>query len=318
MTQDLALRHGSIAPPVQRRLAVNGIELDYLEQGEGVPLLMLHGFPDHAASWRPLSERLGPNIRQLAPDQRGYRGSSRPGAVQDYTIDTLVRDLLGLLDALEIDRVQLCGHDWGGVLAFELAERFPERIAGLIALNAPPARIFQHLILHDPQQNAASQYVTMLRSEAADAIFCEQQAEALIERFLGDAARRGLVTPADLEVYREAWTRPGAWAAMRAWYRAAPFAIPPTDALLATAPATALPPLTIACPVLIIWGERDTVFVPTMPDVIARACPQARVVRLPEAGHVPHRDAPALCADLIRDFIFGSKAALRDKDQNHG
>lgn len=318
MTQDFTLHSGSSTLPVQRRIATNGIELDYLERGEGAPLLMLHGFPDHAASWRPLAERLGTGIRQLAPDQRGYRGSSRPSAVQDYAIDTLVRDLLGLIDALELERVHLCGHDWGGVLAFELAERFPERIAGLIALNAPPSGIFQHLILHDSQQNAASQYITMLRSEAADAVFCEQRAEALIERFLGDATRRGLVTPADLEVYRDAWTRAGAWAAMRAWYRAAPFEIPPAGAIPAMAPDSALPSLTIACPVLIIWGERDTVFVPTMPDMIANACPQARVIRLPDAGHVPHRDAPALCADLIRDFIFGSSAASLDKDQNHG
>lgn len=318
MRQDFSLHGASSASPVQHRIATNGIELDYLERGEGAPLLMLHGFPDHAASWRPLAERLGPGIRQLAPDQRGYRGSSRPGAMQDYTIDTLVRDLLGLIDALELERVHLCGHDWGGVLAFELAERFPERIAGLIVLNAPPARIFQHLILHDAQQRAASQYITTLRSKAADAIFCEQQAEALIERFLGDATRRGLLTAADLDVYRDAWTQAGAWAAMRAWYRAAPFEIPPAGAIPAVVPEEAEPALSIACPVLIIWGERDTVFVPTMPDVIAGACPDVRIIRLPEAGHVPHRDAPALCADLIRDFIFASSAASLDKDQHHG
>jgi pimeloyl-ACP methyl ester carboxylesterase len=318
MTQDFTLHSGSSTLPVQRRIATNGIELDYLERGEGAPLLMLHGFPDHATSWRPLAERLGTGIRQLAPDQRGYRGSSRPSAVQDYAINTLVHDLLGLIDALEFDRVHLCGHDWGGVLAFEMAERFPERIAGLIALNAPPARVFQHLILHDAQQRAASQYITMLRSEAADSIFCEAQADVLIERFLGDATRRGLLTSADLEVYRNAWTQAGAWPAMRAWYRAAPFEIPPIGGLPAINANAAPPALSIACPVLIIWGERDTVFVPTMPDTIADACPNARVIRLPDAGHVPHRDAPALCADLIRGFIFGSSAASLDKDQNHG
>jgi pimeloyl-ACP methyl ester carboxylesterase len=318
VTQEVALNSGASILPVQHRIATNGIVLDCLERGEGTPLLMLHGFPDHAASWRPLAERLGPDIRQLAPDQRGYRGSSRPGAVSEYAIDTLVRDLLGLIDALDIDRVYLCGHDWGGVLAFEMADRFPDRIAGLIALNAPPARVLQHMILHDAQQRAASQYITVLRSEAADSIFCAAQADALIERFLGDAARRGLLTSADLEVYRDAWTKPGAWSAMRAWYRAAPFEIPAVGGLPAIDAQAAPPALSIACPVLIIWGDRDTVFVPTMPDMIANACPQARVIRLPDAGHVPHRDAPALCARLIRDFIFASSAASLDKDRYHG
>lgn len=303
---------------VQHRISVNGIELDYLERGEGAPLLMLHGFPDHAASWRPLAEQLGPGIRQIAPDQRGYRGSSRPGAVKDYAIDHLVQDLLDLIDALGIEQVHLCGHDWGGVLAFELAERFPDRIAGLIALNAPPARIFQHLILHDEGQRAASQYITLLRSTSADSVFCEAQADRLIDRFLGDATSKGLVTSADLELYRDAWTRPGVWAAMRAWYRAAPFDVPPPGGAPAPDAGAVPPALAIACPVLVIWGDRDTVFVPSTADVIAEACADARVMRLADAGHVPHRDAPALCAEHIRAFVFGRSTSPAFKDQYHG
>jgi pimeloyl-ACP methyl ester carboxylesterase len=94
---------------------------------------------------------------------------------------------------------------------------------------------------------------------------------------------------------------------MLAWYRAAPFVVPavdtPAPATAPTSPVDAAPPERIDCPVLLIWGERDAVFVPAMADAIAATCRDCRVVRLAEAGHVPHRDEPDRCASLIRDFI---------------
>jgi pimeloyl-ACP methyl ester carboxylesterase len=292
--------------------------MQVLERGFGAPLLMLHGFPDHAASWRPLGDLLGTGIRQLAPDQRGYRLTSRPTAIADYAINVLVDDLIGLLDALGLPTVHVCGHDWGGVLAFELALRCPQRVAGLIALNAPPASVLQEMIYRDPAQRAASQYVSRLRSNAADSMFREGAVDALIDRFLGDAAQRGLVNADDLAAYREAWTQPGAWQAMLAWYRAAPFIVPEVDAAAPAGQVDDAPVVSIACPVMVIWGERDGVFVPAMPDAIARVCRSCRIVRLPDAGHVPHRDAPEVCAALIRDFVLGTSIQSSTKVETHG
>ena len=90
---------------------------------------------------------------------------------------------------------------------------------------------------------------------------------------------------------------------MLAWYRAAPFEVPAVGAPAPTPPPEADLPPPIDCPVLLIWGERDAVFVPAMADAIAGACRDCRVVRLAEAGHVPHRDEPDRCASLIRDFV---------------
>lgn len=290
------------APPATRTWAVNGIELHGLEQGAGPPLLLLHGFPDHAAAWRPLMTRLQGSLRVVAPDQRGYGDSSRPAAVEDYRIDLLVADLIALLDALGLPEVHLCGHDWGGVLAFELAARCPGRVASLVALNAPPREVLQHMIWHDPAQRAASQYISLLRSPGADAIFHESAAEGLVERFLGDPRRRGRLTDEEVAAYRAAWSRPDAWRPMLAWYRAAPFDVPTIGAPPPGSTTGASSPL-IDCPVLLIWGERDAVFVPAMAEAIAAACKDCRVERLTEAGHVPHRDEPDRCAALIRDFI---------------
>lgn len=294
--------HGLAPPPKIKAISTNGIDLQVIDHGSGIPLLLLHGFPDHAMVWRPLLERLGGSCRMIAPDQRGYRHSTRPDAVEAYTMDQLVADLIGLLEALELPRVHVCGHDWGGVLAFALAARRPDLIAGVVALNTASAGVLQDMIWNDPGQRAASQYITRLRSPEADAIFCEANVDVLIERFLGDPRQRGLLSEADIAIYREAWTQPGVWQTMLAWYRAAPFDVPAPDVAPDRA-GTTIRHDSIDCPVLVIWGDRDTVFVPAMADAIAAVCPDCTVVHLPDAGHVPQRDAPDACAGLIADFV---------------
>lgn len=289
--------------PQSRIARVNAIELHYLEQGTGEPLLLLHGFPDHAAAWRPLFERMDNSFRLLAPDQRGYRQTSRPLAVSDYGLDFLVGDLVALLDSVDLARAHVCGHDWGGVLAFELAARFPERVGSIIALNAPPPGVLQDMIWHDPGQRAASQYISFLRSPAADKTLCEANVDGLIDRFLGDARHRGLLSECDVAAYRDAWTQPGVWQAMLAWYRAAPFDVPEVAAPVPGDHDGNAQPNLVDCPVLVIWGDRDTVFVPAMADAIARASRNCRVERLAGAGHSPHRDDADACAALIRGFI---------------
>lgn len=293
----------SPAPRVSRYVVGNGIELQVREQGSGAAILMLHGFPDHAGTWRALAELLDPKFRLIMPDLRGYGLSSRPPAVADYRMELLVGDLIGLLDALSLDRVFLCGHDWGGVLAFELARRMPGRIAALVALNAPPREVLQDMIWRDTGQRAASQYISALRSSAADATFCEANVDALIDRFLGEPRRRGELSDLDLAAYRNVWTQPGVWQAMLAWYRAAPFDVPPVDAPVAPAASAKGSTEAPHIPLLVIWGDRDAVFVPAMPDAIAACWPECRVERITEAGHVPHREAPGHCADLIADFL---------------
>lgn len=297
------------------RIAVgSGIELHIRKQGSGDPILMLHGFPDHGGSWRVLADLLAPQYRLIMPDLRGYGLSSRPETVADYRMDLLVGDLIGLLDVLGLDQVYLCGHDWGGVLAYELSRHVPERVAGLVALNAPPPQVLQDMIWHDPAQRAASQYVSMLRSSAADAIFHESNVDPLIERFLGEARRRGQLSDDDLTDYRQAWTQPGVWQTMLAWYRAAPFDVPQVDT---TAPPSLGAKASLELPnvpVQVIWGDRDAVFVPAMPDAIAGFWPNCRIERIVDAGHVPHRDAPNRCAEVIADFLSHHPLQVAQKD----
>lgn len=280
--------------------SVNGLTLHYLEQGRGPPVLMLHGFPDHAGAWRPLANRLADSYRVIAPDLRGYGESGRPTSDSDYRLDLLIDDIVGLVDALGLATVCLCGHDWGGVLAFAVAAAHPGRIAALIALNAPPFGVLQAMIWHDPAQRAASHYINDLRAPDAGARFNEANVDGLMDRFLGEPLHQGRLSPEDVAAYRHAWTRPGVWQAMLAWYRAAPLEVPTDETIM---PSVTPSIESIDCPVLVIWGDRDEVFVPAMADAIGAACRNAHVERVAIAGHMAHRDAPDHCAALIKGFL---------------
>jgi len=138
-------------PPVQR-VSVNGIEMAYYEAGprQGVPVILCHGFPELAFSWRHQIKALGEAGRWvIAPDQRGYGLTSRPEAVSDYDIEHLTGDLVGLMDHLGVEKAIFCGHDWGGIIVWQMPLLHPDRQVfhqGVgVDLQAEPLGELEHL-----------------------------------------------------------------------------------------------------------------------------------------------------------------------------
>jgi pimeloyl-ACP methyl ester carboxylesterase len=122
----------------ERRIATNGIELVALDEGEGQPVVLCHGFPELAFSWRhqvPALVQAG--YRVIAPDMRGYGRSSAPPEIEAYDVLTLCGDLCGLLDALELERAIFVGHDWGASVVWQLAVAHPERVEAVAGLSVP-------------------------------------------------------------------------------------------------------------------------------------------------------------------------------------
>ncbi|GGY02913.1 alpha/beta fold hydrolase [Massilia dura] len=122
----------------RRSVDVNGITLSYLEAGEGPAILLCHGFPETSQSWRkqiPVLAAAG--YRAIAPDLRGYGESSCPEASDVYTMFHIVGDLIGLMDALSIERTVIVGNDWGASVAWQMALMRPDRIRGVAAFGVP-------------------------------------------------------------------------------------------------------------------------------------------------------------------------------------
>jgi pimeloyl-ACP methyl ester carboxylesterase len=125
-------------PGAERRLVevAAGVRLCVSELGAGEPVVMVHGWPQHAGCWRAVAPALAERgYRVICPDLRGFGGSDAPAT--GYDPETFAADLLGLLDALDLEAVCLVGHDWGGYASFLAALRAPGRIAAFLACSTP-------------------------------------------------------------------------------------------------------------------------------------------------------------------------------------
>ena len=116
-----------------RALDVGGLSIHVAEAGSGPPVLLLHGWPQHWYAWRKVAPRLAVDHRVICPDLRGFGWSDAPAGRYDKA--TLARDILALLDALELDRVELIAHDWGAWIGFILCLENPQRFEHYLALN---------------------------------------------------------------------------------------------------------------------------------------------------------------------------------------
>ncbi|WP_244554285.1 alpha/beta fold hydrolase [Agrobacterium sp. DSM 25558] len=128
------------APPMPPSsiVSTNGIKLKVYEAGSGPAVVLLHGFPGLAYTWRhQIPALVAAGYRVIVPDLRGYGASDAPADVEAYDITSLTGDLVGLLDHLKVREAVFMGHDWGGLLAWQMALLHRERVAGVVSLNTP-------------------------------------------------------------------------------------------------------------------------------------------------------------------------------------
>ncbi len=130
--------------PAPQHAMINGVDLHWYEVGKnskgraGVPLIFCHGWPELAFSWRhQLTACEEAGVWAIAPDQRGFGLTAGPEAVEEYDMAHLTGDLVGLLDHLGVDKAIWCGHDWGGIVVWQMPLMHSERTAGVIGLNTP-------------------------------------------------------------------------------------------------------------------------------------------------------------------------------------
>jgi len=124
--------------PAAEMIATNGIELEVFHAGSGKPIVLCHGWPEHAYSWRhQIQPLVDAGYHVIAPNQRGYGHSSRPTEVTDYDITHLTGDLAGLLDHFGYEDALFVGHDWGAIVVWNMAMMQRARVSGVINLSVP-------------------------------------------------------------------------------------------------------------------------------------------------------------------------------------
>jgi pimeloyl-ACP methyl ester carboxylesterase len=277
----------------------DGERLAVWESGpQGAPAcLFLHGFPENHRAWRHQIAHLESAYRCIAPDLRGYGASSKPADVAAYATPRLMGDVLELADALELERFTLLGHDWGGLLAWEVATAAPNRLEALVVANAPHPALFQHVLNTDPAQLAASAYINLLRDPAIDPMLAEHGLAPVLQQAFGDGALRAMER-AELGALLQQWRDPATALAMVNWYRASSITLPAQ-----TAPTSPPAPHPITTPTLVLWGEADTALLPANLDGLAQWAPNHTITRLPDIGHFSPWQAPDAVNQAITAFL---------------
>jgi pimeloyl-ACP methyl ester carboxylesterase len=281
-----------------------GVELDVWTTGNPAnpPILFLHGFPESHRTWRHQMAGLADHYFCIAPDQRGYARSDKPADVDAYRVPILVADVLAVADALGVGPFTLVGHDWGGAVAWATALKHPDRVARLIQCNAAHPYVFQHTLVFDPAQRAASQYITEFRDRDVEGEVAEKGVEWFFEdRFAKISG--GAISADDKAAYIDEWSQPGALTGMLNWYRASPMQVPAPDAPAVSTPFLDAPFPRLTMPVLVIWGMQDEALLPCQLDGLDTHIADLTIIRVADAGHFIPWEQPEAVTKAMRGWL---------------
>jgi pimeloyl-ACP methyl ester carboxylesterase len=256
------------------------------DEGEGAPVLLLHGFPDSSQLWRhQVPALVDAGMRVIAPDLRGFGESDKPEAVEDYAIARSVADLVSVLGGLGIERTHVVGHDWGAGLAWALAAYVPERVERLVVMSVGhPNTLRQPSV----EQREKAWYQLLFQFTGV--------AEELIQRDDWKLFRELLADAVDRERYIEDLSRPGALTAGLNWYRANARV---DQELERTRPFPA-----VDVPTMGIWSSGDNFLLEE--GMLAsgdHVTGTWRYERVEGAGHWLQLDAPERVNELLLEFL---------------
>jgi pimeloyl-ACP methyl ester carboxylesterase len=278
-----------------RDIITNGIRMHYVIQGSGPLVVLLHGFPEFWYSWRhqiPVIAKLGYTV--VAPDLRGYNETDKPRG--GYSVTNLLRDIVGLIKGLDYEHAVIVGHDWGGVLAWAFAMRYPQMTTKLIGLNAPPPWTFARE-LRTIKQLRKSWYVFFFQLPWLPEYMLARKHGALLAQTIYSTALRKAAFPSDvLDHYRDAMCKPGALTAALNYYRA----------LVRTSGNPfnpGVPSAMVSAPTLLIWGVQDSALDIAMTYGLEEWVPDLRIERIAESGHWVQQEQPEAVNRFMVDFL---------------
>jgi pimeloyl-ACP methyl ester carboxylesterase len=266
-----------------------GVLLHVVAEGQGPPVVLLHGFPEFWYSWRhQLPALAAGGLRALAPDLRGYGRSDKPPGVAAYHVNVLAADVAAIIRSLGGGRAAVVGHDWGAAIAFHVAARYPALVERLAIINGPQQGAMLRAMLSLAQLRR-SWYMFFFQLPWLP------ERQLLRPGFVRRLYRHHLVDPEavaehELRRFEEALHQPGVATAALNYYRAA-FRDPMVGAL------------PVSCPGRIIWGMRDRALGPEVLEAIEPLVPHGTTHVVPDGGHFVHEERPDEVNRVLLDFL---------------
>jgi pimeloyl-ACP methyl ester carboxylesterase len=317
--------HAPAVPGARRRTVTHdGVDISVLDAGEGFPVVLAHGFPELAYSWRyQIPALAAAGCRVLAPDQRGYGRTRGPAAVEDYDIEHLTGDLLALLDDIGEERAVFVGHDWGAMVVWPLALMAPERVAGVVGMSVPfvprgplpPTQLMRQVVgdaffymLYFQEPGVAdhdlgrSARITMARllagattaGGAPDPSFLAPDGRGFVDRLPEPDGVPAWLAPDELEAYVAEFERTGFTGGIN-WYRNFDRNWQLTEHLAGAK---------VEVPSLFVTGDADPVLMMTPPSVMDGWVTDHRGdVTVAGAGHWVQQEAPGEVNAALLGFV---------------
>ena len=270
----------------------NGIQLHYVTQGDGLLMLMLHGFPEFWYSWRHQIREFAKDYKVVALDLRGYNDSDKPSALSAYRVSELMLDVAGVIKGLGYQSCTLVGHDWGGAIAWSFAYNYPELLERLIVLNIPhPAKFAEGL--KTPQQLLKSWYIFFFQIPWLPELLIQSgDYQFISDAFTKIAVNPSVFTSKDLETYKDAAAKRGALTGMLNYYR---------NIFQSLGQGQSWEILKIRT--LMIWGEQDTALGKELTYGTQEYVQDLTIRYIPDSSHWVQQEQPDLVNQYIREFL---------------
>ncbi len=274
---------------------IGGVKLHYATAGNGEKLVvLLHGFPEFWYSWRRQIIALSDEYTVVAPDMRGYNLSDKPANVSDYQIDKLVDDITGLIRHFGREQAAIVGHDWGASVAWATAQKHPEYVWKLCALQVPPISVWKKN--QTVKQFLASWYMFFFQIPRLPEWLMSRNDFAILAKGLKNStAERGVFSDYDIAEYKKAWSEPTALTSAINYYRAN---------ILKRLFSKQSTEEKIKVPTLFIYGEKDQAILPETVQGIGEIIDAPyQEIRIPDAGHWVQQEAAEIVTDSLREFL---------------
>jgi pimeloyl-ACP methyl ester carboxylesterase len=267
------------------------LDIHLYEAGSGPPVLLLHGWPEVAWAWRHVFPLLSDRFRLIAPDLRGFGWSGAPG--QGYDGFTFGLDAVALLDALEIEKAHVIGHDWGGFAAFAVGITHPQRIERMVVLNTLPPWVERspRLLL----ESWRSIYAFVMAGFGERIV---GKRPSVIARMVRADRVHDAISREDAMVYGRAYQRPESAYATQQLYRSY------VKSIREVGIKRRFDDLRLSVPTHFLFGKADKAVSYRLLAGMERHCDDLTLELVPDSGHFIAEEKPELVAQRARDFFL--------------
>jgi pimeloyl-ACP methyl ester carboxylesterase len=274
---------------------IGGVKLHYATAGSGERLvILLHGFPEFWYSWRQQIVALSDEYTIVAPDMRGYNLSDKPPRVEDYEINKLVDDVIGLIRHFGREQAAIVGHDWGATIAWAVAQKHPESVWKLCAMQVPPIAVWKKNQTF--KQFLASWYMFLFQiPRLPEWLVSRNDYELLAKGLQNSTAEKGVFTSAEIAEYKKSWNETDDLKPAINYYRAN---------IMKRFFGKNSPEEKIKVPTLFIYGEKDSAVLPeTVAGVGEFIDAPFSEIRIPDSAHWVQQEAAEIVTDSLREFL---------------